>query len=247
MKKELKAKIENLLYDIKKHRPLSKDEVKQLKEYYRIGLTYSSNAIEGNTLTEVETKVVIEDGITIGGKPLKDHVEVIGHSKAFDYIYEILYNEVLTEEDILRLHYLFYSGIDIDKAGRYRDVQVYITGTEFLPPRYSEVPSLMKRFIDEIPSKKSNLHPVEFSAWLHLEFVTIHPFVDGNGRCARLLTNLVLLKEGFPIIIVPPILRNDYIKTLVIAQTKRDNEPFYDFIGEVTVESLKDYKRLLRM
>jgi Fic family protein len=247
MKDDLKQKIDTMLEEISKHRPLSPEQVKQLKEYYRIGLTYSSNAIEGNTLTEIETKVVIEDGITIGGKPLKDHLEAIGHSKAYDHIYELTKNVDITEEDILKLHHLFYSPIDTDNAGKYRDVQVYISGTEFLSPSPVDVPVLMKKFVSEIPTKQSSLHPVDFASWLHLEFVTIHPFLDGNGRCARLLTNLALLKEGYPIVIIPPIMRKDYMEALTIAQLKKKTDPFYNLIAEMTVESLKDYKRLLRI
>jgi Fic family protein len=105
----------------------------------------------------------------------------------------------------------------------------------------------MKKFIAEIPIKKTTLHPVDFASWLHLEFVNIHPFVDGNGRCARLLTNLALMSEAYPIIIIPPILRKDYLETIIASQHKGDKEPFYNFMAEVVVESLKDYKRLLRL
>jgi Fic family protein len=226
---------------------LSIEQVKQLKEYYRIGLTYSSNALEGNTLTEVETKVVIENGITIGGKPIKDHLEALGHSKAFDYMYDILSNGHILEVNIKKLHKLFYSTIDSTTAGKYRTVQVYISGTEYLPPKHSIVPKLMKNFIAEIPLKKESLHPVDFSSWLHLEFVTIHPFVDGNGRCARLLTNLALMSEAYPIIIIPPILRKDYLESIMTSQNKGNKEPFYNFMAEIVIESLKDYKRLLRL
>ncbi len=245
MKDNLKTKINSLLEEIKQLRPLLQFQVKQIKEYYRIGLTYSSNAIEGNTLTEIETKVVLEDGITIGGKPLKDHLEAIGHSKAYDYIYEIIEKGDILEENILKLHYLFYSSVDSENAGKYRTVKVYITGTEYIPPKPDAIPLLMKKFIEEIPARKNQMHPVEFASWLHLEFVTIHPFIDGNGRCARLLMNLSLLKDSYPIVIIPPVLRKDYMESLMIAQSKKDAEPFYDLMAEIAIESLKDYKKLL--
>ncbi len=107
--------------------------------------------------------MVIEDGITMGGKPLKDHLEAIGHSKAYDHIYELTKNAQIQEVDILKLHRLFYSPIDTENAGKYREVQVYILGTEFLPPSPTEVPTLMKKFVSAIPTKQSRMHPVDFA------------------------------------------------------------------------------------
>ncbi|MEK6715027.1 MAG: Fic family protein [Candidatus Omnitrophota bacterium] len=236
---ELKAKID-------KHRPLSEHALKQLKEYYRIGLTYSSNAIEGNSLTETETKIVIEDGITIGGKPLKDHYEAMGHSEAFSFLYELVKNKSITENDILKLHHLFYYRIDENKAGKYRTVNVLITGSAFKPPKYPEVPVLMKKFAGNIASMCKEYHPVEFSARLHKELVTIHPFVDGNGRAARLLMNLALLQAGYVITIIPPILRNDYINAIKLSQVEpKSDKPFINFISSMVYESAKDYIRLI--
>jgi len=238
--------IDELKHKIDKHRPLSKHALEQLKEYYRIGLTYTSNAIEGNSLTETETKIVIEDGITIGGKPLKDHYEAMGHSEAFNFLYDIAKNKEITEADILKLHHLFYYRIDEDKAGKYRNVNVLITGSNFRPPAHSEVPALMKKFTDSIPAMQKKYHSVEFSARIHKEFVTIHPFVDGNGRAARLLMNLALLQSGYIITIIPPILRNDYINAIKKAQIEpRDDKPFINFISSMVYESAKEYIRLL--
>lgn len=247
MKEELKSKIEILLQEIHKVRPLEREQLKQLKDYFRIGLTYSSNALEGNTLTEIETKVVIEEGITVSGKPLKDHLEAIGHAKAYDYIYSLSNKSGFSESDVKELHRLFFVQIDNDNAGKYREVQVYITGTEFLPPEPQKITALMREFISEVPVQKEKLHPVDFASWLHLELVTIHPFVDGNGRAARLLMNLALLQAGYPVVIIPPVLRKDYLDSIMAAQLKRDKEGFYNFIAEVVIEALKDYKRLLRI
>ncbi len=134
-------KYENRLADndklqekIRAHRPLDAYEVKQLKEYFRIGLTYSSNALEGNSLTESETKVVLENGITIGGKPLKDHFEAIGHSEAFDLLYKLADRHDITEEDVLGLHRLFYYRIESENAGKYRKRNVIVTGTDCTHP-----------------------------------------------------------------------------------------------------------------
>ena len=243
-------KYENRLTDndtlqvkIRAHRPLDIYEVTQLKEYYRIGLTWSSNALEGNSLTESETKVVLEDGITIGGKPLKDHFEAIGHSEAFDLLYKLADSQEITEADILGLHRLFYYRTESETAGKYRERNVIITGTDFTPPTPTAVPLAMQEFIGNLPTLRQ-LHPVEYAAMLHLNLVTIHPFIDGNGRTARLLMNLALLQVGYPITIIPPIIRGDYISALRDSN-KGNNQPFINFISCCVWESQKDYIRLL--
>lgn len=231
---------------IDKHRPFDKHTLEQLKEYYRIGLTYSSNALEGNSLTETETKIVLEDGITIGGKPIRDHYEALGHSEAYDLLYRLAKTTVITEKDILELHRLFYYRIDQPKAGHYRKEKVIITGTDFIPPPPSRVPALMKKFILDIPKMRKKYHPVEFSALLHKEFVARHPFVDGNGRAARLLMNLALLQNGYVITIIPPVLRNDYINAIKKTQIEPKTDiPFINFISAMVYESMLDYLRLL--
>lgn len=238
--------IDELKHKIDKRRPLSENALKQLKEYYRIGLTYTSNAIEGNSLTETETKIVIEDGITIGGKPLKDHYEAMGHSEAFSFLYDLAKNKTITEADILKLHHLFYYRIDEKDAGKYRKVNVLITGSTFKPPAHSEVPALMNKFTHNLPAMQKKFHPVEYSARVHKELVTIHPFVDGNGRTARLLMNLALLQTGYVIAIIPPILRNDYINAIKKTQIEpKDYKPFINFISSMVFESAKEYIRLL--
>lgn len=235
---------ESLQLKITEHRPLDAYELKQLKEYYRIGLTYTSNALEGNSLTESETKVVLEDGITIGGKPLKDHFEAIGHSEAFDLLYKLAENQNISEDDILGLHRLFYYRIDAESAGKYRERNVIITGTDFTPPTPTAVPLAMQEFVEALPALHSTLHPVEYAALLHLNLATIHPFIDGNGRTARLLMNLALLQTGYPITIIPPIIRADYIAALR-SSNKGNNKPFISFISCCVWESQKEYLRLL--
>ncbi|MGD9580862.1 MAG: Fic family protein [Vampirovibrionia bacterium] len=238
--------IDQLKKEIDNYRPMDEAIITQLKQYYRIGLTYSSNALEGNTLTESETKVVLEDGITIGGKPLKDHLEAIGHSDAYSLIFYLIDKQTILEQDILEIHRLLYSHINTDNAGKYRTKNVIITGTEFIPPKPDNIPALMKELIDKLPALKEKHHPVEFSALLHKELVTIHPFIDGNGRTARLLMNLALLQAGYVVTIIPPILRNDYICALKLAQVEpKDDKPFINFISEVVYESMKDYMRII--
>jgi len=237
--------IDELKKEIDTYRPLPQLCMPLLKEYFRIGLTYTSNALEGNTLTETETKIIIEDGLTIGGKTLREHFEVIGHSDAYDFMWEKAKSNTFSEEDICTLHRLFYYRIDQDNAGIYRTVPVIVTGTDFEFPKATEVSILMKKFIQHIPEMKKNYHPINFAALIHAKLVTIHPFVDGNGRTARLLMNLALLQSGYAITIIPPIMRNNYISTIRKAN-KGIVEPFIDFISEMVYESSKEYIRLLK-
>lgn len=238
--------IDELQKQINSHRPLKKKFRDNLKEYFRIGLTYTSNALEGSSITETETKIILEDGLTIGGKPLREHLEAIGHSQAYDLLYKLAKNHEIREKDILKLHKLFYYHIDMKNAGKYRKQQVFITGTVFVPPLANQVPELMKVFTSGIPAMQQKLHPVEFAALLHKELVTIHPFVDGNGRTARLVMNLALLQNGYVVTIIPPILRADYINSLKSAQVEpKDDKPFVNFISTMVYESQKDYLRMI--
>lgn len=230
-------------------RPLKKEEIKQLDDYFRIGLTYTSNALEGNTLTISETKILIEDGITVGGKPLKDCYEAVGHAKAYDFMLSAarVENLVFTEEMILTLHKLFYNKIEEENAGKYRDIQVFITGTEYLPPEASEVPALMKAFVFELNDKRLKLHPVVLAAFAHRRLVDIHPFTDGNGRTARLLMNLILINKGYQIATIPPVLRMEYINAITISRRSGNFKEFEKFIAECVYESQKDYCRMFRI
>jgi Fic family protein len=236
--------VDKLQKEINKFRPLSPYAMKQLKEYCRIGLTYSSNALEGNSLTETETRIVLEEGITIGGKPLRDHLEAMGHSEAYDHLYKISKRKVITEEDILELHKLFYYRIDKENAGVYRKVPVIIAGVDFKFPPPSKIKPLMDAFVGEIPSLRKRFHPVEYSALIHLRLVSIHPFIDGNGRVARLLMNLALLQTGYVITIISPVMRREYLDSLK-ASNKGDNSPFINLITGMVYESQKDYLRIL--
>ena len=237
--------IDNLKKEIDSYRPLKTHHIQQIKEYFRIGLTYTSNALEGNSLTETETKVILEDGLTIGGKTLREHFEVIGHSNAFDLAYELAKKSNITEPDILELHRLFYFHLDQTKAGIYRKKQVVVTGTDFIFPKPTNIPHLMKAFVQELNALKEREHPVKRAALAHLNFVTIHPFIDGNGRTARLLMNVLLMQQGYVITIIPPIMRQHYL-TVTKAGNKGEIEPFINFISEMVYESHKEYLRLLK-
>ncbi len=223
-------------------RPFSPEAVKSLREYYRVGLTYTSNAIEGNSLTESETKVVIEDGLTVEGKPLRDVYEAVGHAQAYDRIYDLINDSPLTEGFILMLHELFYRQIDPANAGHYRSVQVFISGSHYRLPSPADVPGLMKDFVAWFNVHEKKLHPVEFAARVHQKFVFIHPFIDGNGRLSRLLMNFALLRAGYTIAIIPPVLRGEYIAALEKAHT--GIKTFVEFIKSRVIETQND---LLRM
>ena len=234
---ELKSKIDTF-------RPLSKDILKQIQEYYKIGLTYSSNALEGNTLDLAETKVVIEDGLTINGKPMKDHLETLGHAMAFNELLELAKSDTITEENIKNLHKIFYAKIDSDNAGNYRQKPVIVTGADVDFPLPKELDDKMKEFIEKLPQLKEKLHAVEYAAMIHALFVNIHPFIDGNGRVARLIMNLALLQAGYNITIIPPVVRADYIRAL--QDSNHNNfQPFINFISEMVLEGQKEYLRII--
>jgi len=244
-------KIDRYAATIRGYRPLSEDEIKELDAYFKIGVTYSSNALEGNSLTLSETKVLLEDGITVGGKPIRDCYEATGHARAYDFMLTLARSAdfTFTEESVKRLHYLFYNGIDPEKAGQYRAGQVFITGTEYVPPTAEEVPPMMAAFIDDLNEKKDKLHPVKLSAYAHHRLVDIHPFQDGNGRTARLLMNLILVNKGYCVVSIPPVLRHDYISALQQAQRSEapSDAAFIKLIADCEIEAQKDYCRMFRI
>lgn len=243
MTADILQKIDSLKSTLDRYRPFPEHVVKQLRDYYRIGLTYTSNAIEGNTLTESETKVVIEDGITIGGKSLREHYEAIGHARAYDHIPSLL-DKNITEEDVLLLHKLFFQQIDPENAGRYRNKNVIITGTDFLPPDYNKVPELMKKHIEHLNSTAKDRHPLEQAIDLHAGFESIHPFMDGNGRIGRLLLSILTMKHGFCPVIIPPIRRAEYI-TALQKTNKGDFNALRVLILSVIYEEMKSLQKLV--
>ena len=250
-KKELFNKADMYKNKIDESKPFNSEQLIELDNYFRVGFTYSSNSIEGNTLTITETKLLLEDGITVGGKPINDYYEAAGHAEAYDYMLDQARSEELkiTEDIIKQLHYLFYNKMDKDEAGKYRKIQVYISGTEYLPPVPEEVPQLMEHFINQMESSRRFLHPIEFAAICHKRLVDIQPFKDGNRRTARLLMNLILVNSGYGITEVPPVLRNEYINSLMLSQREinPDFDIFIKFIAECVVETERDYCRLLRI
>ncbi len=188
-------KIEELLSQLNGMRPLGTTELSRLQNEFIIENTYNSNAIEGNTLTLRETALVLE-GVTVGEKPLKDHLEAIGHKEAFDYVFELAKSGAeLTEKTIKDLHSLVLMH-DRANAGVYRSLPVRIMGALHTPPQPYLVPVQMERLIADYASIKKSKNIIEAVAEFHLRFEGIHPFIDGNGRTGRLILNLELIKSG---------------------------------------------------
>ncbi|MEH7294732.1 Fic family protein, partial [Priestia megaterium] len=211
-------------------RPLPKYTLKSLREKLLLEWTYNTNAIEGNTLTMNETKVVLE-GITVGGKTMREHLEVINHRDAIAYVEEIVQKgEPLTEWQIKNLHRLVLKGIDDEYAGVYRDQQVFIAGAKHTPPAPYLIKEQMEQLIKWYENEAQKLHPVERGAMLHAIFVGIHPFIDGNGRTSRLLLNLELMKAGFPAVVIKVENRLAYYEALDKSHTTKNYQDFIQLI-----------------
>jgi Fic family protein len=203
--------IDSLKQEIDSFKLTSKDK-KKLDEYFRIPFVYNCNSLSGNSLTETETKIVLEDKIAIGGKRLKDHLEAIGTSNAYDLILKLGKGKTINESTIRKIHKTLYTPVNTRNAGKYRKIQSIEYG-KAIPPSPKDVPLLMKEFAAKTPELRERKHPVEYAALLHKELIKIHPFIDGNSRAARLLMNLALLQAGYTVTIIPEILQSEYIFT----------------------------------
>lgn len=240
---ELLNKINQLKKEIDTLRPLNKGELQELKKWYETTYTYHTNALEGNSLTLAETKIVLEEGLTIEGKPLRDILEATNHKEALNLLFSLVEKKTkLTEECIFKLHKIFLDKLDSVNAGVYRKIQVYISGEEEKLPQATEVPFLMKNLLEWYEEKSAALHPTILSAEFHYRFVKIHPFIDGNGRIARLVSNLILLQNGYPLVIIPILRRREYITALKSTNTKED---FVNFYLTSVVDNMRDYLRMV--
>lgn len=226
-------------------RPFSPEAFSNLEHYYDIEITYTSNAIEGNTLSAVETTLVIEQGVTIGGKPLKDHLEALDHYDAIRYVREIARDQTpLLESDVRNLHKLVVQRSRPEIAGRYADLARYVRtdAGRFNFPSPAEVPALMRDFANWLTATQ-NTPEAAFTA--HRRLVDVHPFNDGNGRTARLLMNLILIRGGYPPIAVRPEDRPEYIQALQESQAGRGPESFDNLLFERLDATLADYLKVL--
>lgn len=252
-----------------KRNPLSKhlqtilDEIdslkKQLDSYrefdsFRIAqaleleYTFESNRIEGNTLTLRETDLVINEGLTISGKSMREHLEAINHVEAIGYIKQLMErNFPFNERELLSIHNLILRGIITEDAGRYRRVQVMIKGSSHMPPQPFIVPKEMEDYFIWFEENKSKIHPVILAAEMHERLVSIHPFIDGNGRTSRLVMNLILLQNGYVIANIKGDYetRMRYYQALETAQTSHKKEDFLLFIAQVEKECLERYLSII--
>lgn len=234
---QLKAELDSL-------RPLPEHTVKSLHEQLIVEWTYNSNAIEGNTLTLKETKVVLE-GITIGGKLMREHFEAVNHKEAIEFVEAVVATEEPFSEQLIKpIHQLILKNIDNENAGRYRSQNVVISGANHIPPDHLNLAEDMQDLVNGY--QKSRLHPVERAARLHTDFVKILPFIDGNGRTARLLTNFDLLKYGYLPIVIQAADRLDYYTALDTAHTTGNYETIIELVAIAEMKALEKHLFLLR-
>lgn len=244
---KLAVRIDDKLAKLQSLRPLPRSAVTKLQEQFEIEMTYNSNAIEGNSLTLRETFLVISEGLTIKGKPLKDHLEINDHHEALEMVYELVDQQArptLSEHLIRTLHQLMVRKTDTEYAGRYRTSRVLIGGAQHTPPDALQVPKAMRQLIAWFAKQQNKLHPIELAALLHHKLVYIHPFFDGNGRTARLVMNVVLMRHGYPLAVI---LKNDRRKYYQALQTADQGElaPLVKFVAQAVERSLDIYLHTL--
>lgn len=236
--------VDSLKRELDSKRPIPKETLKSLKESINLEWTYNSNGIEGNTLTLRETQVVLE-GITVGGKSIKEHLEAINHEKAILFLDDLVKdNEPISEWNIKNIHQLILKDIDNENAGRYRKENVTIKGATHIPPDYLKVPELMEKLILTY-NTWNEYHPIIQAALLHGELVKIHPFVDGNGRTSRLLMNLDLMNSGYNPVIIKKESRLKYYEALDKAHTTGNYTDFVKLVTKLEIEMLKKYLELI--
>lgn len=223
-------------------RPLSKSLVNRLRDQIIIEWTYNSNAIEGTSLSLKETELIIEHGLTIKGKSLKEHFEVVNHKEAILFLEELIAKGKFKLNQLLirQIHQLILKEIDKENAGKYREVNVKITGSKFIPPSPAVISSKMRSYEKWLMDKKNQEKLLDYASLVHFKLVDIHPFIDGNGRTARLLMNLVLMNKGFPPAVILKTDRQRYYQVLDSAH-KGELKPFVDFIGRNIERSLTWY------
>lgn len=224
---------------VEKMKKIKNEILTNFEEAFEVEYTYNSTSIEGNTCTLIETKAILEDNISIGGKKLREIFEIVNHQKAYKYIKEkILDNKELSEEIMKDIHQIVNE--KILNGGIYRNETVKIVGASHKPPVGLEMFDQIRAFYEDMERNRS-LGIIEYIAWVHAEFVRIHPFIDGNGRVSRLIMNYELIRNGFPAISVPYDKRIEYYEALDVYGAKKDIEPFKNFIIPIIEERLDEY------
>lgn len=240
----LLLKIDALKAELDKKRPLTQGEAERLRDEFMVEFTYNSNAIEGNTLTLKETAMVLE-GMTIDQKPLKDHLEAVGHRDAFLYIEDIAKDTKISETVIKNIHSLVLMNRPEDK-GMFRKIPVTIMGAYTEPVQPYMIEPKMTELLAENEKRKKKMHPIERIARFHLEFEGIHPFIDGNGRTGRLLLNLDLIQNGYPAINVKFADRKTYYAAFDEFYKNNNAEPMVEIVAEYVIERMKQYLEILK-
>lgn len=239
---KLKAKYDSL-------KPFDVKIADGLRDLFDVELTYNSNAIEGSTLSYADTKLILEKGVSVGGKKMRELLEAVNHKDAIDYVEGLSDKKPheISEQEILGIHSLILRGIDSANAGRYRVDRVRVAHSPTIFPNPAKVPELMEEFMKWLQSPSTD-HPIKLAADTHFKLVNIHPFIDGNGRTARLLMNLILLQHGFPLFTIKFENRQQYIDSLEEARAEGGSlDDFYCIVTgalkgslEVCVEAVVD-------
>lgn len=247
--KKLLEEVDVLKDQLSTLRPLPEEALKKIQDALDIEYTYESNRIEGNTLTLQETALVVNEGVTISGKSMREHLEAINHTEAISYIKDIAKQDIeISERTIKEIHALILHGIDRENAGMYRTVPVMISGSTHMPPQPYLIEKQMEDFMIRFKQmEEEKVHPVLVAAYLHDELVRIHPFIDGNGRTSRLLMNLYLLRNGYVIITLKG--SNDakvsYYIALEKSHTEHLPEDFQQLVVEAEIAALRKYLSIM--
>jgi Fic family protein/DNA-binding XRE family transcriptional regulator len=250
--KSIKSSVSKNLQSLLNEIDILKSKLDQFRQFdsfkiaqaLELEYTFESNRIEGNTLTLRETDLVINEGLTISGKSMREHLEAINHVEAIAYIKQLMErNFPLNERELLSIHNLILRGIIPEDAGRYRRVQIMIKGSSHMPPQPYIVPKEMEDYFIWFEENKNKLHPIVLSAEMHQRLVTIHPFIDGNGRTSRLIMNLILLQNGYVIANIKGDYetRMNYYQSLETSQTSTNKEDFILFVAQIEKDCMERY------
>ena len=247
LEQKLAERIDDKLATLESLRPLPATALKKLQEHFALEMTYNSNAIEGSSLTFNETFLVINEGITVKGKALKDHLAATDHHQALEMLYELIdkkHKSSLSQQTIRSLHQLIVQKTEADFAGKYRNSNVYIAGAKHRPPEAILVPEQMQKLLSWFIENKNKLHPIELAATFHHRLVYIHPFFDGNGRTARLVMNLILLRASYPLAVILKNDRQKYYRALSAAD-QGDLALLVKLVAQMVERSLDIYLKTL--
>ena len=241
---ELLGEIDHRKKKINKIWSLEEIYLQQINQFFKIETTYSSNAIKGNTYTLEDTKIILEDGITVGGHTLREFFEIDGHGKAYDYMFSLIKKRDITEHDILHCHELVCKNIpNFIGPGEYRKTEVLVNGNKRLLPEAETVPAEMRKYVEWTNKERDNLHPVVFAAEAHRRLVNIHPFTGGTGRISRLVMNTFLFQDKLFPIAIPVLQRMDYYSIL----EQNDSNDFGNYIAGLELQTLKDLMRFFHL